>query len=134
MNAKSLQRAVTAGVAGTVVMTVFSFISSYLNMPHFDLHMTIAGHLQAGTIIGWMAYFAIGIFFSYLYGAFFQARLPRHSWQRGFVYALILWGFTEMVLMPAFGMGFFAGGITAAVAAMVGMGLYGSTVGYLHES
>lgn len=133
VNAKSLQKAVTAGLAGTVVMTVFSFISGYLSVPHFDLHETIVGHFKTGGMIGWVAYFAIGVFFAYLYGAFFKAMLPRHSWQRGFVYALILWGATEVVLMPVFGMGLFSGSIAAAIVAMAGLGLYGATVGYLYE-
>lgn len=129
----SFKKALFAGVAGTAVMTVFSFISNYLQLPKMDWHGMIASYFHMGTAFGWVIYFAIGIGLAYLYGAFFKSLLPAHSWGRGMIYAVILWAIMGMVLMPVFGMGFFYGSVMMAVATFIGMGLYGATVGYLYE-
>ena len=133
MNVASMKKAFMAGVAGTVVMTVFSFVSHYLHLPKSDFHGMVASQFHLAGALSWVVYFGIGVVLAYLYGAFFKAKLPAHSWSRGIVYALILWGAMEIVLMPIFGMGFFSGSVTAAAAAFVAMGLYGATVGYLYE-
>jgi len=129
----SFKKALLAGVAGTVVMTVFSFFSQYLHLPKVDFQGMLATFFHMGAAFTWFLYFAIGIGLAYLYGAFFRNMLPAHSWMRGTIYALILWGVMGMVLMPVFGMGFFYGSATMAVATFLGMALYGGTVGYLYE-
>ncbi len=133
MSVTSIRRALIAGVAGTVVMTVFSYVSHYLQLPKTDFHGMIASHLKTGTFVTWGVYFGFGIVLAYLYGTFFRGRLPAHSWGRGMIYATVLWAFMGVVLMPVFGMGFFGGSMAAAAAAFVTMGLYGATVGYLYE-
>jgi len=134
VNVASFKKALIAGIAGTVVMTVFSFVSHYLHLPKADFHGMIATYFKTGAAMTWVVYFGFGIVLAYLYGTFFKAKLPAHSWSRGIIYALILWGAMEIVLMPILGMGFFSGSIAAAFAAFVGMALYGGTVGYLYES
>lgn len=129
----SFRKALMAGVAGTVVMTVFSFISHYLQLPRFDFHELIGSYFKMGAVFSWFLYFGIGVGLAYLYGAFFRGMLPSHSWGRGMIYAIILWGAMEVILMPVFGMGFFAGSMMVAVAMLFGMMLYGATVGYLYE-
>lgn len=133
MNVASMQKAFMAGVAGTVVMTVFSFISHYLRIPPSDFHGMISSHFHLTGVVSWVVYFGFGVGLAYLYGTYFKARLPAHSWGQGVIYSLILWGVMEAVLMPVFGMGFFAGSIGAAAAAFVGMSLYGATVGFLYD-
>ncbi len=134
MNVASFKKAILAGIAGTVVMTVFSFFSHYLHLPSTDYHGMIASHFSMSGAVAWVIYFGFGIVLAYLYGMFFRTRLPAHSWMRGIIYAVLLWGVAEMVLMPMLGMGFFSGSIAAAFAALLGMGLYGGTVGYLYET
>jgi hypothetical protein len=129
----SFKKAFLAGVAGTVVMTIFSFISNYLQLPKMDWHVLIASFFHMSTVFGWVMYFAIGIGLAYLYGAFFRSVLPAQSWGRGMIYAVILWAIMGMVLMPVFGMGFLYGSMMMAVATFIGMGLYGATVGYLYD-
>ena len=123
-----------AGLAGTVVMTVFSYFSNYLHLPSTDYHGMIASHFSMGSAFAWVIYFGLGVMLAYFYGTFFRKRLPAHSWMRGIVYAVLIWGVTEIILMPILGMGFFSGSITAAFAAFIGMALYGGTVGYLYEA
>ncbi len=129
----SFKKAFFAGMAGTVIMTVFSYATQYLHLPKADFYGMVASFFHMGAAFTWVLYFAIGIGLAYLYGAFFKGMLPAHSWMRGMIYSLILWGVTGMVLMPVFGMGFFYGSATMAVATFLGMALYGGTVGYLYE-
>jgi hypothetical protein len=129
----SFKKAFLAGLAGTVVMTGFSYISHYLQLPKTDWHGMFASFFHVGTAFAWVMYFAVGVGLAYLYGAFFRSVLPAHSWGRGMIYAAILWAVMGMVLMPIFGMGFFYGSMMTAVATFIGMALYGATVGYLYE-
>ena len=133
MNISSLKKALVAGVAGTVIMTIFAHISQYIHLPRFDFHGLLSAHLGTGGTASWVALFAFGVALAYAYGAYFRTRLPAHSWSRGIVYAAILWAVMEAVLMPVLGMGFFSGSIATAVAAFAGMALYGATVGYMYE-
>lgn len=128
-----MKKAFMAGVAGTVVMTVFSFVSNYLPIPKTDFHGMIASHIPMGAAFTWIVYFGLGVVLAYLYGTYLKAKLPAHSYGRGIIYALILWGFMEVVLMPLSGAGFFSGGVMSAMGAFLGIGLYGATVGYLYE-
>lgn len=133
-NNTALKKAMFVGVAGTIVMTTYSFVAHYARLPHGDFHSIIAGLLpQAGAVITWIIYFATGVFFAYIYKAFFLGKLPAHSWMRGVVYAFLIWFFMEVVLMPVMGMGFFPGSLTSAVGLLVGTGFYGATVGYLYD-
>lgn len=129
----SFKKALLAGVAGTVVMTVFSFASHYLHLPKADFHGMIGSFFHFGAVFTWVIYFAMGIGLAYVYGAFFKKMLPAHSWAQGMIYALIVWGTIGMVFMPVFGMGFFYGSFATAAATFMGMALYGGTVGYLYE-
>jgi hypothetical protein len=129
----SFKKAFIAGMAGTVVMTAFSFIAHYVQLPKMEWYGMLASFFHMSTVFGWVMYFAIGIALAYLYGAFFRSVLPAHSWGRGTIYAVILWAVMGMVLMPVFGMGFFYGSMMMAVATFIGMALYGATVGFLYE-
>lgn len=133
MNVISLKKALFAGVAGTVVMTVFSYVSKYLNFPRTDLHGMISSHFHTGGLFTWLIYFGCGVVLAYLYGHFVMKKLPSHGWVRGMIYALMLWGVMELVMMPILGMGFLSGSIMGAAFAYVTMAFYGGTVGYLYE-
>ncbi|MDO8519216.1 MAG: hypothetical protein Q7T11_03520 [Deltaproteobacteria bacterium] len=132
MNTDAIKRAVMFGAAGTVAMTVYTYLSHYIHLPKVDFHGLIAGFLHYGTAVNWVAYFAVGAAFAYLYKAFFRDKLPAHSWMRGVVYAFVLWGAMGLA-MPLFGMAFFAGSMHAALSMLIGFGFYGATVGYLYE-
>ena len=130
----SFKKALLAGVAGTVVMTVFSFASPYLHLPKADFHGMIGSFLHMGALFTWVIYFAVGIGLAYVYGAFAKSMLPAHSWAQGMLYSVILWGAMGVVFMPIFGMGFLYGSAAMAAATFMGMALYGGTVGYLYEA
>ena len=134
MNVTSLKKALMAGAAGTVVMTVFTFVSHTMHLPSTDFQGMIADHLpMGGTPFAWVVYFGLGVALAFAYETFFMKKMPLHSWSRGALYGIALWIFTGVVLMPVFGMGFFSGSMTGAAAAMVSMALYGATMGYMYE-
>ena len=133
MNAPALRKALLSGVAGTVVMTVFSYVSQYLHFPQVDFHGMIADHFHTGSFFTWFVYFGFGVALAFIYGHFFMHKLPAHGFLRGMIYALMLWGFMEFIMMPVFGMGLLSGSVMAAAFAYVSMALYGGTVAYLYE-
>lgn len=132
MNTEAIKRAVLFGIAGTVAMTVFSYIAQSIHLPKIDVHDMINGVIHMGTAAVWIVYFVVGVVFAYLYKAYFQAKLPTHSWIRGVFYAFFLWAVMGLV-MPFFGMGFFTGEATTAMGMLLGFSAYGATVGYLYE-
>ena len=132
MNTAALKKAVLFGVAGTAVLTAFTYLAGFMNLPHPDYHGMITGLFSTGTALSWVVYFAVGVVLAYVYKTFLSAHLPAHSWKNGVMFGLLIWAATSFVLMPAFGMGFFAGGILAALGMLLGDAFYGAIVGYLY--
>lgn len=132
-NISALKKAVLIGVAGTAVLTAFSYLAGFMKLPHADYHGMIAGLFHTGTAVSWLVYLAVGIALAYIYKAVFEAHLPTHSWKKGLVFGLIIWGATQFVLMPVFGMGFFSGGFMTALGVLIGNAFYGAIVGYLYS-
>ncbi len=133
MNVAAFKKAALYGIAGTAVLTAFTYLAGFLHLPHPDYHGMIGGLFSIGTIGAWVAYFAVGVVLAYVYKAFLSAHLPAHSWMNGAFYGLVLWGVVQFVLMPVFGMGFFAGGMLTAFGMLLGNAFYGAIVGYLYS-
>lgn len=122
------------GFAGTVAMTVYSYVAHTVSLPQVDYRSMISNVFPAGEMGTWGIYFAIGIFFAFMYNLFFKDRLPAHSWMRGMFYGFMLWCFMGFVFMPVMGMGFFAGSVSTALGMLLGVVCYGMTVGYMYEA
>ena len=133
MNVAALKKAMIFGIAGTAVLTAFTYLAGFMNLPHPDYHGMISGLFHTGTTGSWLLYFAAGVLLAYVYKAFLAAHLPAHSWKNGIVYGFLLWGITQFILMPVFGMGFFSGSMMTAVGMLVGNAFYGAIVGYLYS-
>ena len=132
MSFATWKKALLFGIAGTAVLTAFTYLAGFMQLPHPDYHGWIAGFFKTGMMLSWVVYFAVGVILAYVYKAFLSAHLPADSWKNGLFYGLILWGLTEFVLMPVFGMGFFAGGMMTAIGVLLGDAFYGAIVGYLY--
>ncbi|MBX7149849.1 hypothetical protein K1X76_12330 [bacterium] len=132
-NKETLLKAVYYGVAGTVVMTVFSYLAQIVSIPTADFHGMVSTVLNTTGVGAWMAFFGVGVVLAYVYNTAFRHRLPTHSWMRGAFYGLGVFFVMQLVVMPIFGMGFFSGSVTTTVGMIVGMCVYGATVGYLYE-
>ncbi len=133
MNMEAFKKAMLIGFAGTFMMTVFSYFAHSMHLPRTDFHGMITSFFHTEATATWIVYFALGGVFAYIYRTFFHDKLPDHSWKRGLYYALFLWMFMGVVVMPYMGMSFFAGSMMTAVGLYLGVGMYGATVGYLYE-
>lgn len=131
--ANMLKKATLFGLAGTVVLTVFTYLAGFMKLPHADYHGMISGFFQTGTTTTWILYLAAGILLALLYKAFFHDHLPAHSWKKGVLYGALIWGVTQFVLMPVFGMGLFSGSILGIFGMLIGDAFYGAIVGYLYS-
>ena len=129
----ALKKAFLFGVAGTVVMTAYSYLAGFVNLPHPDYHAMIHNLFATGTAGSWLVYFVMGVALAYVYKAFLAAHLPAHSWQKGLFFGAMIWAAAQFIVMPALGMGFFSGSIMAAFGMLVGNALYGAMVGYLYD-
>lgn len=133
MSIANIRKALLFGIAGTAVLTAFTYLAGFIRLPRPDLHGIISGLFNTGTIVTWVVYFAVGIVLAYIYKAFLTDYLPFHSWKKGIIFGLIIWGVTQFVLFPIMGMGFLAGGLLAVLGMLVGIVLYGAIVGYLYS-
>ena len=129
---EAIKRAALYGVAGTVMMTVFTFVADHLHLPKVDMHDILGHVLAVGTQVVLLIYFAMGAILAFVYKAYFHTHLPNRSWTRGAFYGFFLW-FVAGIAMPVFGMGFFTGSMTTAVGMLIGLAVYGATVGYLYD-
>lgn len=128
----TLKRAVPIGIAGTLVMTAFTYLAGLIHFPRFDYHAMIHGLVKTGALGTWLIYLVAGIALAYAYKAFFKEKLPTHSWKKGILYGLILWGVTQLIFMPVFGMGFFSGSLLAVLGMLIGDVFFGAIVGYMY--
>ena len=90
MNAAAFKKAFLFGIAGTVVLTAFTYLAGFMKLPHPDYHGMIAGWFSTGAALSWVVYFALGIVLAYVYKGFLAAHLPADSWKNGIVYGLLL--------------------------------------------
>jgi uncharacterized membrane protein YagU involved in acid resistance len=126
-------KAVIAGFAGTVAMTLMM----YLVAPMMGLKMDIAamlGSLMGGNwTAGMMLHFTNGsIVFPAIYTYILYARLPGSPAARGTLWGIGLWMLAQVVVMPMMGGGLFSsamGGMMAVMASLAGHIAYGSLLG-----
>lgn len=133
MNIATLKKSILIGVVATFVMTVVSFAAHHIHLPNADFHAVITAFLHTGAIGAWVIYFGVGIALAYFYNSFFRDKLPYKSWKRGFLYGLGLWLIVSIFVLPAAGMGVFAGSVLNAAAMLIAMAFYGATLGYMYE-
>ena len=130
---ESLKKAIIAGLAGTVAMTMFTYITHRMSIQGVDYHEVLSSHFQVSGPISWLFYFFVGFLFAFVYGAFVRDHLPPGFPTRGFMFAMLIWLVSSAALMPILGMGFFAGSMAASCVALVGVAIYGATVCYVYD-
>lgn len=133
MNFDAFKKAMQIGFAGTVMMTVYLYFAHTMHFPGIDYHGMISTHFHTDAMATWLVYFLLGGSFAYVYRHFFHEKLPAHSWKRGLFFGVFLWVFMGMVMMPFWGMSFFAGSTMTAVGMFLSVACYSATVGYLYE-
>lgn len=136
MKAINYQKVVTAGVAGTVVMTLLMLMGPVMGMPKMDMGQMLGPMnpmVKMPYAVGWVMHFIIGVILTGIYAALFLNTLPSTGWKRGAIWGLIPFVMAQLVVMPMMGMGVFSGGqIMMIMGSLIGHLVYGGVAGLVY--
>ncbi len=132
----NVQKAITAGVAGTFVMTLVMLVGPMMGMPKMDMGAMLGPMNPIVAMpywMGWVMHFIIGVVLTLIYAAVFINKLPSSGWKRGAIWGLVPFFVNQIAVVPMMGGGFFTGGnMTMIVGSLVGHLLYGAVVGIVY--
>ena len=132
----NFQKVVTAGVAGTLAMTIVMLIGPMIGMPKMDMGImlgTMNPMMELPYFLGWVMHFIIGTILTFIYAAFLFDKLPTEGWMKGAIYSIIPFLVMQMMLGPMMGMPFFSGGeIMAIIGSLLSHLAYGSVMGFVY--
>jgi len=134
MRQRSMTRAMVAGFIATLFMTFLSILGGHFGLQSLNWAKSFETLLGGNMIVGYFAFFVLGVVMSVMYVTFFHDRLPGDSWRRGLFYAVILWLFTGVALAPLMHMGFFMGGMMMAMGTLVTYLFYGAVLGLIYDA
>lgn len=124
-----IQKSLLAGIAGTAVMTMVTFIAPMMGMPKMNPAEMLSGMLGAPVIVGWVMHFMIGVIFAVSYNYFIPKQLAKISGLvvQGAVYGIIIFVFAQVMMMV---MGAIMGGMMAPEGSKVLL-MIGSLMGHI---
>lgn len=126
-------KAVLAGVAGTIVMTMLMLAAPMMGMPEMPIGEMLGSFLGIGTGAGWVLHFVIGMTLAVIYAAAFATRLPGAPVVRGATYGVLVFFVAQLVVTPMMGGGVFSGGdVPAIMGSLLGHLVYGGIVGAVY--
>lgn len=125
-------RAVLAGLAGTVAMTMLMLLAPAMGLPPMNIGAMLGSVMGGNVALGWAAHLMIGAALALGYAAVFSARLPGASPVRGAIFSLVPWLMAQIVVMPMMGLGLFSGSALAAGGSLMGHLLYGAVLGLVY--
>ncbi len=64
---QKVTKAILAGVVGTIVMTIITFLAPLMGMPKMSPPEMLAGMMGFPILVGWIMHFMIGIIFALAY-------------------------------------------------------------------
>ena len=136
MNKPNLTKALGAGIAGTIVMTLFAATAPLMGMPEMNVPEMLSGFMGVPTIAGWLAHFMIGTILALAYAFVLISKLPGKPVVRGILFGLIPWFMAQILVNPMMGAGVFAVNTAAPMLMVAGslMGhvVYGAIVGLVY--
>ena len=136
MNKPNLTKALGAGIAGTIVMTLFAATAPLMGMPEMNVPEMLSGFMGVPTIAGWLAHFMIGTILALAYAFVLISKLPGKPVVRGILFGLIPWFMAQILVNPMMGAGVFAVNTPAPMLMVAGslMGhvVYGAIVGLVY--
>ncbi len=137
----SVSKAIIAGLAGTVIMTLFTYMGLLMNI-NMNIPAMLSTMLGGNLIIGWIMHFMIGIILALNYGIIFYNNIKINSvWLKGAIFGIIPWLMAQVIVMPmmsimngmSYGAGFFSGSFKMATASLVGHLIFGAVVGIIYK-
>lgn len=138
MNKPNLLKAIVAGVAGTIVMTIMTMIAPMMGMPEMNIPKMLSDFMGMPAILGWAAHFMIGTSFALVYAYVFISKLPGHQILKGAIFGLFPWLLAQTMVNPMMGAGIFAVNTPAplmmVMGSLIGHLFYGAVMGLVYGS
>lgn len=126
----STARVITAGVLGTLVMTMVGvYVAPLMGIPPMNPANMLAMRMGGLAIAGWAGHLMIGIVLAVVYARVVLMRLPGPPAVRGALFSLAPWLMAQLVVMPMMGMGVFSGSALLAGGSLLGHLVYGAVLG-----
>lgn len=145
MKSLKVKRALGAGLAGTLVMTVVTMLAPTMGLPKMDI-AAMLGSVLTGTppapgtsswLVGFAMHVIIGTAVLSTGYALLQSKLPTASaLANGLIYGVLVWVVAQAMVMPMMGAGLFSShlphGGMMAVGSLMGHLIYGAVLGVLY--
>lgn len=95
---KGVDQALTGGIVGVTLMTLLMIFTSVFGLPKIHLPQLLADALGLEIVLGWIAFFIIGIVFSFLYSYFFLSWFTKikNTLLRGLLFGVIVFALAKM--------------------------------------
>jgi hypothetical protein len=132
---QQLSKTILAGIIGTVVMTIITYLAPLMGMPKMSPPEMLAGMLGVPLVIGWIMHFMIGIIFAFGYVYVISGLLVKlvSPALKGIVFGVIVFIFAQIAMKIISAM---MGGMSSSsdnmflliVGSMVGHVMYGIAV------
>lgn len=136
MGQTNLFKAIMAGVAGTITMTMMTVVAPMMGMPEMNIPKMLGNFMDVPVIIGWFAHFMIGIVLAVGYAYVFYPKLFLAPWLKGLIYSVIPWLAAQLMVNPMMGAGLFAMNTPApmmmVMGSLAGHMVYGITLGLVY--
>jgi len=137
----SFTKAFVAGISGTVIMTLFTYMGGMMNIK-MDKPAMLGNMFGGSLIIGWIMHFMIGVILSFNYAIIFYPIVRINpAWLKGALFGILPWLMAQILVMPmmnvmngmSFSSGLFSGSIIMAMASLVGHLIFGAALGFLYK-
>ena len=128
----ALPRAISGGLAGTVVFTLMmKFLAPEMIGHPMDIAAVLATFTGLGTSAGVVIHFLLGTIGFAIGFVIVGPYLPGPGWLRGVIFMTAIWLLAGLIAMPVLGVGLFFGGAKEAIAALFGHGALGAILGMI---
>ena len=128
----ALPRAISGGLAGTVVFTLMmKFLAPEMIGHPMDIAAVLGTFTGLGTPAGVVMHFLLGTLGFAIGFVIVGPYLPGPGWLRGVIFMTAIWLLAGLIAMPVLGVGLFFGGAKEAIAALFGHGALGAILGMI---
>jgi uncharacterized membrane protein YagU involved in acid resistance len=141
----NFRRALLAGFAATIVMSLIMMMASLMGMPRMDVPGMLGSMLSGAPATPGSPAWLVGLFMHLMIGTailsvaygFIRGHLPTSSpTAKGAIYGVVVWLISQLMVMPMMGAGLFSSnapaGAAAAIGSLVGHLVYGGILGSLY--
>ena len=96
-----IKQSLIGGVAGTVAMTLITWMAPLIGFPKMSPPDMLAGMLGLPVFAGWIMHFMIGVIFALAYIFLLQNRLQKISnrYTKGVVFGMIVFIFAQIMML-----------------------------------